>query len=464
MAKTIIFPAQEVEFNTLFYDTYLATIIYPPPFTLVAGETYTVQWGDSTWPVEAIGVDDIVPGGVAIGNGEAFGFPGNGEPFIIANWTEGSVLIVSLLTDSLSKQVAIYQSEEESPIVLKDRTGTGIEYEGVEGVRLFDKDGGSKLFVPPVEKEEKTVELDFSGGDMEVMPSDGKLLSKVGIPIPENLLPENIAKDVDIAGVVGTHEGGGGGEGVPYLFMYSSTAIVDIYNTYGTDTLSRTVNIPSNAIVNHVITHNAYSLSSSSSTKTTKTFDVGGQISDSLYEQIDDYTIPTTSSVSASATITSTSTQKYGIKVLHLMVLYSIPGLTLKNENGKTVLYGDSSVTSWPARTRGLCAQAFDVLDFREVPLSYSPEQLFVGCRNLKEAHFSPTITQFHAGCLHSLADEPLVIDLTNFTSIPNVSASTTMPAFSAKSGLQILVPASLYDEWITTSGWPNYASYIVPV
>lgn len=54
--------------------------------------------------------------------------------------------------------------------------------------------------------EEKTVELDFSAGAVEVTPSGSKLLTKVIIPVPANLTPENIAKDVDIAGVVGTME------------------------------------------------------------------------------------------------------------------------------------------------------------------------------------------------------------------------------------------------------------------
>lgn len=57
--------------------------------------------------------------------------------------------------------------------------------------------------------EEKTVDLDFSNGDIEVTPKEDYLLDKVTINKPETLLPENIAKDVEIAGVVGTMTGGG---------------------------------------------------------------------------------------------------------------------------------------------------------------------------------------------------------------------------------------------------------------
>ena len=52
---------------------------------------------------------------------------------------------------------------------------------------------------------------DFSAGDMTVAVEEGKLLREVTVVKPETLVPENVAKDVEIAGIVGTHEGGGSG-------------------------------------------------------------------------------------------------------------------------------------------------------------------------------------------------------------------------------------------------------------
>lgn len=78
----------------------------------------------------------------------------------------------------------------------------GVEIGGVVGSAVAE-----------VETEEKTVELDFSSGDMTIEPTEGKFLSRVDIPKPETLVPENIAKDVMIAGILGTHEGEGGGGG-----------------------------------------------------------------------------------------------------------------------------------------------------------------------------------------------------------------------------------------------------------
>ncbi len=91
--------------------------------------------------------------------------------------------------------------------------------------------------VPEPDTEEQTVTLDFSGGDMTVEPAEGKFLSKVDIPKPETLVPENIAKDVVVAGVVGTLEsGGGGGSGAtePYTeYTYDDSGEVISVTLYG---------------------------------------------------------------------------------------------------------------------------------------------------------------------------------------------------------------------------------------
>lgn len=94
----------------------------------------------------------------------------------------------------------------KSAIIVKPE---GLKPENIrEGVVIGEIEGN--LSSP--ELEEKTVELDFSEGDMTVEPSKGKLLSSVDIPKPANLVPENIAKDIEVAGIMGTHEGGGGGD------------------------------------------------------------------------------------------------------------------------------------------------------------------------------------------------------------------------------------------------------------
>lgn len=75
----------------------------------------------------------------------------------------------------------------------------GVEIAGVTGEFIGDA-------------EEIVVEaLAFSEGTYVVEPTaQGKVMSKVTIKQPENLVPENIAAGVEVAGVVGTHVGGGG--------------------------------------------------------------------------------------------------------------------------------------------------------------------------------------------------------------------------------------------------------------
>ena len=93
----------------------------------------------------------------------------------------------------------------------------------LEGVEIGGVVGS---YVTP-KTEEKTVEADFSSGDMVVTPSEGKVLSRVNIPKPETLVAENIAEGVNVAGVVGTHSGGGGAVEEDYIqfFDYDGTLV-----------------------------------------------------------------------------------------------------------------------------------------------------------------------------------------------------------------------------------------------
>jgi uncharacterized repeat protein (TIGR02543 family) len=54
------------------------------------------------------------------------------------------------------------------------------------------------------EEESKTVTPNFSSGNQVITPTSGKVLSQVTLTKPTDLLPENIAKDKNVCGVVGT--------------------------------------------------------------------------------------------------------------------------------------------------------------------------------------------------------------------------------------------------------------------
>lgn len=81
--------------------------------------------------------------------------------------------------------------------------------------------------------EEITVDgdndLTFAGGESFVVePSSAeKVISKVTISPPSALVPENIAKGVTVAGVEGTHEGGGGGGSAELNIAFGDAAPSD---------------------------------------------------------------------------------------------------------------------------------------------------------------------------------------------------------------------------------------------
>lgn len=65
------------------------------------------------------------------------------------------------------------------------------------------------------DSQAKTMDLNMASGDQVVKPDSGKVLSQVTLKKPSTFTAENIKKDVNIGGVVGTYAGAssGGGSG-----------------------------------------------------------------------------------------------------------------------------------------------------------------------------------------------------------------------------------------------------------
>ena len=110
-------------------------------------------------------------------------------------------------------------------IDIKQDIKTAIENKDVD---LTDVDFGGyaeKIDEIPLPKEEQEVTVDgfiFQSGDVVVTPSTGKVMTKVTVVKDDDLVPENIVKDVNIFGVVGTAETGGGGLTGGYNVVYRS--------------------------------------------------------------------------------------------------------------------------------------------------------------------------------------------------------------------------------------------------
>lgn len=115
---------------------------------------------------------------------------------------------------------------------IRDKTGSA---ETMTPAEFPEKIG--EIQVNTYEAVETTVELDFSEGDMVVVPEEGKLFEEVNILTPENLIPENIAEGVDIAGVIGT------------LAVGSNVKIAVVTSAYGATTVAHNLGVIPDVII-----------------------------------------------------------------------------------------------------------------------------------------------------------------------------------------------------------------------
>lgn len=177
---------------------------------LTPGERYFVYWDDTVFLCTAHDVSALMGvGALALGNLRGFGFEsGNNEPFVFVAFPEDYPMIAALTDTEAGGSHTLGIFSQDVSVVLLNRDGVGIPYSGVKTVRLMTADGKTKDF-SSVSSVESTVELDFSGGDMVVTPEAGELFSKLNILQPETLKDFNIAKGVEIAGIIGTFAGGG---------------------------------------------------------------------------------------------------------------------------------------------------------------------------------------------------------------------------------------------------------------
>ena len=96
--------------------------------------------------------------------------------------------------------------------------------------------------------QEKIVNLSMASGNQVITPDDGYTLSKVTVTKPDTLIPDNIKKDVNIGGVVGSMSGGGAPSLQSKSVTYTANGTATITPDEGYDGLSSvdvTVNVAS---------------------------------------------------------------------------------------------------------------------------------------------------------------------------------------------------------------------------
>ncbi len=229
MAENLIFEQSLEEFGpvTEFPGLY-GQFVESPLFELVIGETYRVVWDGEEFLVEARDASpmgQMFDGWLYLGNGTPYDMPGNNEPFVIGFSSYGVQFFA--YDEESAHNITIYHIVEDSgKIIILDRQGIPNEYEGIESVTFDTADGGTQMFTKGRAIEGIEIELDFSDDrDQPIYAPDGTLVKSAIIKKPVDLVPENIAQGVTIAGIEGIYQGGD--DRVKHVtFMYGETELI----------------------------------------------------------------------------------------------------------------------------------------------------------------------------------------------------------------------------------------------
>lgn len=201
--------------NQLFLfelDTYynLYGWSYDTFFQLTEGSTYEVTWDSAKYVCNAKQVSLGSISGLALGNLSIAGVgEDTGEPFILA-YLPNYALNAGYSTDTALATHVISVSEQVlkgASIYLYDKEGVKTLYENADKVSFLTADGTRQVYTCG-QLYEQTPEFDvnFSNGNSTISAENGYVIRKASIKKPLSLLPENILKDIDIAGVTGQFE------------------------------------------------------------------------------------------------------------------------------------------------------------------------------------------------------------------------------------------------------------------
>lgn len=111
---------QEISFNELNsqFGGYMS-VLSPAPCAIRPEKRYTIVWDGVEYPVTGQDVSALVPSGIAVGDGRAFGYNGNGEPFIILYYSIlpnlPPMLVFLSLVDAAPAAHTITIYEEDTP-------------------------------------------------------------------------------------------------------------------------------------------------------------------------------------------------------------------------------------------------------------------------------------------------------------------------------------------------------------
>lgn len=194
MAETVILVEQTFSFSAIDDNTTeFSHQAEGQLFSFVEGENYVVKWDGLEYRTSAVIIEADGLALVVLGNGAIMDISDDsGEPFVFyfvpADYVgnDSGVSVIATSEQGDTHTVAIYLAEEDSGIVVKDRTGTDVEHIGAKGIRVRTLDGGTKTFVD----SDNIVPLEVIENGTYT-PSEGVFgYSPVTVDIPDPVLQE----------------------------------------------------------------------------------------------------------------------------------------------------------------------------------------------------------------------------------------------------------------------------------
>ena len=111
-----------------YYGLYVAERPVPESFDLNIGESYVVEWDNVEYETVAFDASIVTSGSIGLGNGSAFGLPGNNEPFVIGAVEGVAILFISLTEQVEYHTIRIYKREEPRKAIKKELFPTHLQF------------------------------------------------------------------------------------------------------------------------------------------------------------------------------------------------------------------------------------------------------------------------------------------------------------------------------------------------
>jgi len=295
------------------------------------------------------------------------------------------------------------------------------------------------------------IALDFSAGDQSLSAQDGYAVKSATIKKPDNLKAENIKSGVDIAGVVGTLESGGGGVsagGLEMVYCDSKNATATLTNC------SFAVDIPKDATNIFFASdlfkvsglHPSYGVTSNFATIPEKAafldeepyVDLGNG-----YKRI----TAISQTYSASASYTNISAR------VNFVLRYTVPNATFQNNNlcagsnCEGIFFDYNSI-------RRSCSYFVETIDLRGSKVKRLNGCEFIG--ELKKVWLSEMTTELSMSCFYGCAG----LEEIHFTSTTPPTVENSYTFANIATTCKIYVPAGSLSAYTSAANYPSASTY----